>query len=125
MVKRFYTKNGLPLSEDKGLFSPSSMYDVVTVDEDHASEAEVGAQTIRLNLDREPRFYAWVAFQGGYYEILSAASNGAYANDPSYQRHSGTDRGKRLRPWRQLLQGLRRTKDQQLLTFGLSQQKGR
>lgn len=40
MVKRFYTKNGLPLSEDKSLFSPSSMYDVVTVDEDHASEAE-------------------------------------------------------------------------------------
>ena len=25
---------------------------------------------MNLNIDREPRFYAWVAFQNGYYEVL-------------------------------------------------------
>lgn len=58
--------------------------EIVTVDEDHANEAAVGQQTIRFNLDREPRFYAWVAFQGGYYEVTSASSLGAYADDASY-----------------------------------------
>lgn len=93
MVNRFYTKNGLPVDVDPATKS-ANLYEVVTVDEDHANQAEVGNRTLRMNLDREPRYYAWIAFQGGYYEVLSNSSNGAYANDASYQKYSGSGYGK-------------------------------
>lgn len=83
MLSRFYTKNGLPWDEDpetKNL-TPTEL---VTVDEDHADEAAVGERTIQFNLNREPRFYAWVAFQGGYYEVTSASTQGAYSSDSTY-----------------------------------------
>lgn len=83
MLNRFYTKNGLPWDEDpetKGL----DPLEIVTVDDAHADEAAVGEQTLQFNLNREPRFYAWVAFQGGYYEVTSASTLGAYASDPTY-----------------------------------------
>lgn len=93
MVQRFYTRDGLPMDADPA-FEGKDLYEIVTVDDAHAKEAAPGEQTLRINLDREPRFYAWIAFQGGYYEILSAASNGAYSEDPSYNAHSGEERGK-------------------------------
>lgn len=84
MLNRFYTKNGLPYDEDPEYKSRDKLQ-VVTVGEEHAEEAAVGKQTILFNLDREPRFYAWVAFQGGYYEVRSTVSNGGYASDASYK----------------------------------------
>lgn len=90
MLNRFYTKNGLPYDEDPEFdSSDASKLQIVTVDQEHALEAKPGKQTIRFNLDREPRFYAWVAFQGGYYEVMSAASNGAYDADPNYEAVDG------------------------------------
>lgn len=93
MLNRFYTKNGLPLDEDPS-FDTSKDYDLVTVSEDQANEAKPGKKTLYFNLNREPRFYAWVAFQNGYYEILSAANNGGYANDPSYKQESNSSHGR-------------------------------
>ena len=83
MLNRFYTKNGLPYDEDPE-YKDENPLAVVTVDEQHADEAQPGRQTIRFNLNREPRFYAWVAFQGSYYELLNAANNGGYENDTTY-----------------------------------------
>lgn len=83
MLNRFYTKNGLPYDEDPE-YKHLNKLEVVTVDAEHADEACEGKQTIRFNLDREPRFYAWVAFQGGYYEIGNNSTSGAYTSDPSY-----------------------------------------
>lgn len=83
MLNRFYTKNGLPYDEDPE-FKSKNKLDVVTVDQAHADQAAVNQKTIAFNLDREPRFYAWVAFQGSYYEVMSASQNGAYANDANY-----------------------------------------
>lgn len=93
MVQRFYTKNGLPLDVDPETKS-ANLFQIVTVDEEHADEAEVGNKTLAMHLNREPRFYSWVAFQGGYYEVLSATTNGAYNNDASYQKYSGAGYGK-------------------------------
>ena len=93
MLKRFYTENGLPIEADP-TFDTNTMFDLVSVGENHAHIAEQGARTTKFNLDREPRFYAWVAFQGGFYEVLSAAVNGGYANDPSYKKYSKTGQGK-------------------------------
>lgn len=86
MLKRFYTKNGLPIDQDPS-FNISKMFDVTTVDTNHADVADEGSSTFLFNLDREPRFYAWVGFQGGFYEILSDETNGAYAKDGSYNKY--------------------------------------
>lgn len=83
MLNRFYTKNGLPWDEDPETKDLDPL-GIVTVDEAHADEAAVGEQTIQFNLNREPRFYAWVTFQGGYYEVTSANTLGAYSSDPTY-----------------------------------------
>lgn len=90
MLKRFYTKNGLPIDEDPE-FDTSSMFNLETVSDEYASIADKGTQTLKFNLNREPRYYAWVAFQNGFYEILSAPTNGAYTDDASYQKYSPSD----------------------------------
>ncbi len=92
MLERFYTKNGLPLSEDPE-YIEDEKFKVVTIGEEYENMADVGNRTFKFNLDREPRFYAWIAFQGGFYEIMSAETNGIYNNDPSYKKYS-SKRGK-------------------------------
>ena len=64
MLDRFYTKNGLPIDEDpafnyEGRFTPTAFA---------AGDINGEGQTQVMNLNREPRYYAWVSFQGGYYE---------------------------------------------------------
>lgn len=79
MLSRFYTKNGLPWDEDPE-FKDKLKTEVVSVDAAHADQAAPGQHTIAFNLDREPRFYAWVAFQGGYFEVLNNTTNPAYSD---------------------------------------------
>ena len=74
MVERFYTKKGLPIDEDPD-FDYEHRFSVVPFP-DGATYGE--GQTVRMNIDREPRFYAWVAFQNGYYECQSEAQEDAY-----------------------------------------------
>ncbi len=73
MLNRFYTKNGLPWSVDpetKDLDKLSTLSPKNLQAGGHSDEA--AATTIQFNLNREPRFYAWIGFQGGYYEINQA-----------------------------------------------------
>lgn len=93
MLNRFYTKNGLPIDQDPN-YNVADNFTIVTVDDAHKNQAAVGERTFMFNLDREPRYYAWVAFQGGFYEIMSAGSNGAYTNDASYKKYSKDGQGK-------------------------------
>lgn len=81
MLQRFYTKNGLPweIDPDVAAYHGDRKLDVVTIGSDHADYGKQGNQTIAFNLYREPRFYAWIGFQGGYYEVLNSDnSNPAY-----------------------------------------------
>ncbi len=78
MLNRFYTKNGLPWDKDpetKAL-NPLSQREVLDTESDYAKP---GKKTIEFNLNREPRFYAWIGFQGGYYEI-SQGEEGVYSS---------------------------------------------
>ena len=93
MLSRFYTKNGLPIEEDK-TFDYADRWEPVEVDKAHKDEAYPGRKTQKFNLDREPRYYAWVAFQDGYYEILSASNNGAYSDDANYTLTSDNTHGR-------------------------------
>ena len=64
-VLRFYTKNGLPIDEDPNY--PKNIYEVTTFP---AGDPNGEGETLMLHTQREPRFYAWVAFHNGYYEVF-------------------------------------------------------
>lgn len=70
-VESFYTKNGLPIDQDKA-FDYEHRYDItklpVNYDGNNYSDVSNG-NSIRLHLDREARFYAWIAFHNGFVEI--------------------------------------------------------
>lgn len=96
MLNRFYTKNGLPYSVDPET-KDLDKFKVVDLTEENtkvrfadgseAVIAEAGKQTNQINLNREPRYYAWIAFQNGFYEITNAATNGAYSADASMKKY--------------------------------------
>lgn len=60
MVEMFYSKNGLPINEDPSYFPEDKWFDLGLYD---------GEPTSNLHLNREPRFYAWIAFHNGWYEM--------------------------------------------------------
>lgn len=90
MIDRFYTSNGLPIEVDPD-FNVENKYKPIVIGEEYADVAVPGEETLYQNLGREPRFYSWIAFQGGFYEVASATSNGAYSKDPSYLEYSHGD----------------------------------
>ena len=64
IVEEFYTKNGVPIDEDKTLnFTKINELRTATADERY--NFEQGYQTARINFDRENRFYADIGFDGG------------------------------------------------------------
>lgn len=56
-VERFYTENGVPVEKDKQFYPQSEWYQSAGVTD--------RSDIIKLNTRREPRFYAWIAFDGG------------------------------------------------------------
>jgi hypothetical protein len=73
MLERYYTKNGLPISEDL-TFDMDSRLDIVTtpgIDEPAYDSLrgilQPGQQVVNLYLNREPRFYANLGITGGYW----------------------------------------------------------
>lgn len=74
VVEEFYTKNGLPMSQDKDFDYPGR-YTAVDVPIGGADgnrydpAGDAGKQTLKGNIDREPRYYAWIGFHNGYSEM--------------------------------------------------------
>jgi hypothetical protein len=63
MAELFYSKNGVPINEDPG-YDYRGRYAVATVAADHKYYMKSGYQTIKMHMDREPRFYADLSFDG-------------------------------------------------------------
>lgn len=61
VVKMFYTKNGLPVAEDPEYYSENQYFE--------QDNYLTNGKTCKLHLDREPRFYAWISFHNGTYEL--------------------------------------------------------
>ena len=64
IASMFYTHNGVPLEEDKTR-DVNSLYDLRTAQGNERLYIRQGRGTVDLHFDREPRFYAWVGFDGG------------------------------------------------------------
>lgn len=63
-VKQFYTKNGVPIEEDKEWLD-RDLYALRKGDNAHRFYIEPNYTTISLHFDREPRFYGAIAIDGG------------------------------------------------------------
>ena len=64
IVSMFYTDKGVPLTEDHTR-DISKIYNMRTAQEEDRLYIREGRTTVDLHFDREPRFYAWVGFDGG------------------------------------------------------------
>ena len=64
-VEKFYTKNGKIPAEDPTFFDQSEWF----------QRANEKSDIVKFNTDREPRYYAWLAFDGGEYGVK--LSNGS------------------------------------------------
>lgn len=72
MVEAFYTAKGLPIDKDPD-FDYDNRFEVSRqTDPEHVSGA-----TMALHFGREPRFYAWISFHNGYYEIARGTNDNA------------------------------------------------
>ncbi|MEG0887829.1 RagB/SusD family nutrient uptake outer membrane protein [Bacteroides sp.] len=76
MVEAFYTKNGLPIDKDNE-YDYEHRYELTNLPKNYDGNNypdRTADRTVRLHLNREPRFYAWIGFHKGNYEI-SAYNN--------------------------------------------------
>ncbi|ACU04763.1 RagB/SusD family nutrient uptake outer membrane protein [Pedobacter heparinus] len=64
IVEQFYTKNGVPITEDK-TWDYNGRYGLRTAVESEKLYIKKDFETAKLNFDREPRFYADLGFDGG------------------------------------------------------------
>ena len=71
MVETFYTKNGVPINEDIS-WDFDNRFNVTSTDENdefHKYYVESNYSTAKLHLNREPRFYSTIGFDGQYIMI--------------------------------------------------------
>jgi starch-binding outer membrane protein, SusD/RagB family len=93
MAELFYTKNGVPINEDKTL-DFSNKYQVRTVGKEDRFNLIEGYQTARLNFDREPRFYADLCFDGGVWYMYSSPTgtdSGTYVMQAKATQYGGNN----------------------------------
>jgi hypothetical protein len=64
IAEMFYTENGVPLNEDKTR-NFGDIYNLRTAQAKDRLYIRQGRTTIDMHFEREPRFYAWVGFDGG------------------------------------------------------------
>ena len=76
MAERFYTKNGVPIEEDI-TYDYENRNKIVTVPDDnyHKGYMQQGERTVKLHLDRDPRFYAWLAVDRGVWRTHDLAND--------------------------------------------------
>lgn len=74
IVEQFYTKNGVPIDEDKTLdFNNINQLRVATHEE--RFDLIENYTTARINFDRENRFYADIGFDGGVWFMQNSPTN--------------------------------------------------
>lgn len=89
-ASNFYTKNGVPMEEDKTL----TFGEITEIREATAAEKfdiKEGYRTSILNFNREPRFYADLGFDGSiFYKYDSGSDETKYYIKAKYQDYAGS-----------------------------------
>ncbi|GHT59842.1 starch-binding protein [Bacteroidia bacterium] len=104
MVERYYTKNGLPLAEDRTIDIDTMLQLTVTPGPGDAAYTDTrgillpNAEIINLYLNREPRFYANLGLTGTYWrghslristEFYASKAGGYNPSQPDYSLWTG------------------------------------
>lgn len=92
-VKQFYTKNGKLPEEDSEFYNKSEYYKLAG-EEILENEPSFGGwldadEVIKLNTMREPRFYAWIAFNGGEYGVHLVSEQNPFICYMRYSDYQG------------------------------------
>ncbi|MDR2058163.1 MAG: RagB/SusD family nutrient uptake outer membrane protein [Dysgonamonadaceae bacterium] len=103
-VERFYTNHGLPIDEDK-TYDIVGQYDIVTTPAQNDPAylplygiMQPAVQTVRMYLNREPRFYADLGITGGYWRthfvciktmMMNGTDGGRQISFPGYYLRTG------------------------------------
>lgn len=64
IAEMFYSDNGVPIDEDK-TWNYNTRYQLQTATSTENRYIHEGSVTVRMHFNREPRFYAWMAFDQG------------------------------------------------------------
>lgn len=93
MGELFYSNNGVPINEDKN-FDYANRYNPrrATPADNSESYIATGEITASMNFDREPRFYADLGFDRGYFELSTTTDNGGKSFGP-FLRHRPNEIG--------------------------------
>ncbi len=91
MGELFYTNNGVPMDEDK-YFDYSNRYRPrrATPGDNHASYIATNEVTATMHFNREPRFYADLVIDRGFFETESMTEDGGRTFSP-FVRSRGTE----------------------------------
>lgn len=84
----FYSKNGVPIDEDKD-YAYENIHKLRAGDDAHRYFIAAGQETAGINFDREYRFYASIGFDRGYYELSAGTSNQGSTFAPYLQLRAG------------------------------------
>ncbi len=89
-VEMYYTKNGLPINEDLS-FDYTNRFSVATIGFNQRFYAQTGDRTAKINLDREPRFYASIGFDRGINRSWGSLWNLKMRAGEAYGRKANTN----------------------------------
>lgn len=77
MAELFYSNKGIPIEEDESWgYSERYKTQVSTINLQNGLYIPLGEITARMNFNREPRFYADLGFDRGYYQLSTGTTNG-------------------------------------------------
>lgn len=72
IVEQFYTANGIPMDEDQDY---ENRYKLAATPDDDPIHFIPNYTTIKMHLNREPRFYAYIGFDGGKWFSLECCND--------------------------------------------------
>lgn len=83
MGELFYSNNGVPIDEDK-YYDYANRYQLrrATPGDKHESYIATGEVTVMLHFNREPRFYADLGIDRGFFELSTTTNNGGISFAP-------------------------------------------
>lgn len=91
VAERFYSEHGVPIEEDTE-YDYANRYQMTVTPDDPLRFCDAGYPTVKLHLNREPRFYAYIGFDGGRW-FDSETDNASCSNITQFKTKRGDPMG--------------------------------